>query len=314
MTLNGTFTNAPRGNYETFTIYATSYIPTIEIMPVLWLDALGSVPALLDTSSGKLSYWGITLANPLDRNVTVYSVGVVATTVPIFAPLTLVGINPSTGWSARATSAYAIVYWDATVGIIVSPHSAYNFTFKIEIRAAALEMPVVMEAVTSEGKFVKPLATSVDSTYPTINLYYTKNPASPTTDQRYALLNIASSVKRTYNVTVYNSGKNDLNSKVNLLILLPAGWTDLAASNQTKTGWDYSSQTITQEPDGSCLISISSTSSKLAGGSYLVYSFSATSPTVTKATLYTFMTTAYYPSFTPSLTAAFCLCILQVKP
>ncbi len=318
ITLNGTFQNAPEGNYALAKIYATAIDVTAEVttMPVFHLDAFGSVPALLDSQNNVYTYWGVSVVNPYNRTIKVFSTAVIATSSAIFAPGTLVGVNPTTGWSARSTSIFSGVFWDdGGSPISIPPFSVYNFTFRIQVDAPAgflLETPINIEAVTTEGKFIKNYATSSDGTYPAINLYLTKTPSNPTASKTYALTEVPSSFTQTYNVTIYNSGRNDLNSKVNLLIRVPVGWADVSAASQT--GWSFPSQSITQQEDGSWLITVESSSSMLADGTTLVYQFTATTPAVTYTTLYTLAVTAYYPGFSPSITAAYLSAVIQVVP
>ncbi len=59
MELNGSFTNAPQGNWVNTTIYAT----TIDVdadtttLPIFNLEAFGSIPALLDSTTKIYTYW-----------------------------------------------------------------------------------------------------------------------------------------------------------------------------------------------------------------------------------------------------------------
>lgn len=318
--LNGTFTNAPQGNYVTSKIYATTVDVTREVttMPVFHLDAFGSIPALLDSSSGVWTYWGVALANPYDRTIKVYSVGVIATTSPLYSPGTLEGIQPATGWSASSTSIYSGVFWQYSGAPIEIPaRSAVSFTFRIRVSSPSggiIETPINVEAITTEGKFVKSFTTSSHGTYPAMNVYLTNTPSTPTVSKEYVITGIQRSSTQTFNIVIYNSGKNSLTSKVNLLIRVPVGWTNVV--NLYEAGWDYSSQNtnITKEPDGSWLITVESAASLLASESSLVYKFSATMPAVDSTTLYTLAITAYYPQFSPSITAAYCGAVVQVVP
>jgi len=114
-------------------------------------------------------------------------------------------------------------------------------------------------------------------------------------------------------VVIYNSaGADTLTSKVNLILQIPTGWRNVTVGAQT--GWNYSSQLITQQEDGSWRISVESSSATLAAGNYLVYQFSAITPAVLATTLYNLAITAYYPNFSPSITSAYCGAVVQVVP
>jgi len=320
-TLNGSFVGAPAGNYAMTTIYATSLQVSAEVtsMPLIHLDAFGSIPALLDTTDGVLTYWGVALANPYNRSITVYSVAVISTALNIFDPNSLTGVNPATGWYARRSSGvYSGVFWEAgragSAPITIPPLSVYNFTFTVEIdNVEVIETQVTVEAITTEGRFLKNFATSTANTYPAINVYLTRTPNTPLSNRQYCLSNVLPSSNQTFNVVIYNSaGADTLTSKINLLLQIPTGWRNVTAGAQT--GWNYSSQLITQQEDGSWRISVESSSSTLAGGNYLVYQFSAITPAVLATTLYNLAITAYYPNFSPSITSAYCGAVVQVAP
>jgi hypothetical protein len=170
ITLNGTFNNAPHGNYANTTIYAT----TVNVatgntnMPILELDAMGSIPALLDDGAGW-TYWGITLVNPYNRSIAVYSVAAIAPTSTLFKEASgpYQGINPSTGWFAIRTNSFSGILWQSTTNpIIIEPYSAYSFTFSAEVTGTYLETPINVEAITTEGKFLKSFTTSETKTTP----------------------------------------------------------------------------------------------------------------------------------------------------
>lgn len=319
-TLNGSFVGAPAGTYVTTTIYATALQVSVEVtsMPLIDLDAFGSIPALLDSTAGVTTYWGIALANPYNRSITVYSVAAISTSTNVFDPNTLVGVNPSTGWSSsRISGVYAGVFWEAndfgSAPITIPPFSVYNFTFAIEIdNIVTVETEINVEAVTSEGRFLKSFATSVSGTYPAINVHLTRTPATPLTDKQYSLTSVPASVNQTFNVVIYNSGLNTLTSRVNLLLLVPSGWSNVSAAAQA--GWNFTSQQITQQNDGSWKVTVESSSATLGANSYLVYQFSAVTPAVSSTTLYVLAITAYYPGFSPSITSAYCAAVIQVVP
>ena len=321
ISLKGSFTNAPLGNYDNCTIYATTFDAgqALTTMPIWRLDSVGSIPALLDPSSGVKTYWGVALVNPYDRNITVYSVGAIASSSPIFAggAGALKGIHPTTGWILRSSSGYAGCFWEAGSGqaITIPARSAYNFTFTVEVQAPAggvIETPVYIEAITTEGKFSRTFTTSVDTTYPSMNLYYTRNAAAPLTDFQYALLGVKANTEYTFNATVYNSGKNILSSRYNLLILVPVGWTNVTVF--TQSGWNFATQLNSTQGDGSTILSVVSSGTSLASGAYTVYQFKVITPAVASTTLYRVATTLYYPDFSPSITAAFCDLAVQIVP
>ena len=318
--LNGTFANAPNGTYATTTIYATTIdtSASASIMPILDMNVFGSIPGLLQTDTGS-TYWGVALANPYNRTITIYSLALISPDYYIFNIDTLTGINPTTGWSIdRDGSRYSAVFWEASVAgtpITIPAHSAYNFTFQVQMHTPSgplRETAINVEAITTEGKFFKAFVTSVGVDYPSMNLYYTKTFSSPITNKQYVLSDIHQATRQPYNVTIYNSGTNTLTSEITFLVLVPVGWTNVTASNQT--GWSYSSQVITQQNDGSWLIFVKSTSASFASGSSLVYQFSATSPSVASTTIYNIATTAYYANFSPSIASAYCGLVAQVVP
>jgi hypothetical protein len=316
ITLNGTFNNAPHGNYANTTIYAT----TVSVaagntnMPILELDAMGSIPALLDDGAGW-TYWGITLVNPYNRSIAVYSVAAIAPTSTLFKEASgpYQGINPSTGWFAIRTNSFSGILWQSTTNpIIIEPYSAYSFTFSAEVTGTYLETPINVEAITTEGKFLKSFTTSADKDYPSINLYLTETPSNPTDSKIYTKLNTPASSTQTYTVAIYNSGNTALNSKISLLLRIPVGWVNITASNQPD--WNSLTQSITQQNDGSWLITTESTSSTLDAGQTRTFQFSAVTPAVTSKTLYVLSLTAYYPQFMPSITAAYCGAVIQITP
>ncbi|MGF3522341.1 MAG: hypothetical protein ACQXXJ_04500 [Candidatus Bathyarchaeia archaeon] len=321
-TLNGSFVGAPVGNYVTTTIYAASLQVSVEVtsMPLVNLDAFGSIPALLDSTAGVLTYWGVALANPYNRSITVYSVAVLSTSMDIFDVNSLVAVNPASGWySLRSSGVYSGVFWEASragAPITIPPFSTYNFTFAIAISSGntlVIETGITVEAITTEGKFLKTFSTSAFKDYPAISLYLTRTPSSPLTDKQYSLAGVPASANRTFNVVIYNSASsNALTSKVNLLLLVPSGWSNVSAAVQS--GWNFTSQQITQQNDGSWKITVESSSATLGAGSYLVYQFSAVTPAVSSTTLYVLAITAYYPGFSPSITSAYCATVVQVVP
>jgi len=257
----------------------------------------------------------VSVINPYNRTIRVYTVGVVSTAFTVFdASAPFAGTNPTTGWTINQIPTSSEVFWEsAGTPIIIPPYSVYNFTFQCEVNLDSIETPINVEAVTNEGKFMKSFATSLNRNYPTINVYLTQTPATPTVSRTYALTGVPANSVQTFNIVVYNSPNSEtLTSKVNLMILVPTGWSNVAASSQT--GWNFVSQSITQQEDGSWLINVESSSSTLTGGSAVVYTFSAKTPAVSSTTLYNIPVTAYYPTFTPSITSAYLGAIVQVVP
>lgn len=336
ITFLGSFEGAPSDNYELCTVQPTLYNYTISdedlfkllqispyVTPIFHLDVFGNTPGLIDSSTNIKTYFGITLANPTERDITVFSVAVVSTFDIFQGGAKMTGMSPTSGWSAVVRG----VFWESqasSTNIIIPPHSSYNFTFNAEMKATGsnVEVPVVIEALTTEGKFVKYFTGCIGGSYPTINLYYTRNPALNKTDIQYTYLNVPSHTERQFNVTIYNSGDTLLQSRVKLMMLIPRNWAVnrdwLIASSQT--GWNMTSLTVSNNTDLSTLITITSTSNTLAGGSSLVFKFKATPPAVSLTTLYQMVTTAYYPGYgmattgIPSISAAVCSIVLQITP
>jgi len=316
ITLNGTFSGAQPGNYVNSTIYATTINVAVSNtnMPILELDSLGSIPALLDDGGGR-TYWGITLVNPYNRTIIVYSVAAMAPSSTLFKNTTGTygGVNPSTGWFATRESSFSGILWQSIGSpIVIAPYSAFNFTFYAEVTGTYIETPINVEAITTEGKFMKTFSTSVNKDYPSINLYLTSNPSNPINSKTYTHLNVAPYSTQKYNITIYNSGDTALSSKVNLLLLIPVGWTNVTALNQPD--WNFATQSVTQQNDGSWFITVESNSATLPAGQARVFQFSAVTPDVTSNTLYVLSLTAYYPGFTPSITAAYCGAVIQITP
>lgn len=315
--LNATFLNAPEGNYVTTTIFATTVKADDDSssMPLLNLDIFGSIPALLDSSSGVPTYWGVSVINPYNRTIRVYAVGIVSPSFNIFdesAPFA--GIYPTTGWTVDQIPTSSSVFWESSgTPIIIPAYSVYNYTFHAEVNLDSIETPINVEVVTNEGKFVKGFATSVHANYPSMNVYLTQTPVTPTVSRTYALTDILADSTQTFNVVVHNSPNAEtLTSRVNLMILVPTGWTEVNAISQP--GWNFASQSITQQDDGSWMVNIESSGAVLAGGSSLVFTFSAKTPAVSSKTLYNIPVTAYYPSFSPSITSAYLGAIIQIVP
>lgn len=312
-TFNGTFVDAPQG------VYATSVCSALLGPPIILAfgsgsDVLFGVPSPGDITEGKESYWGVIIGNPSDRNLIVYSVTITCTAARLHKANRVWGVYPSTGWaSSNPTATSSIVEWKSITGVAVGARSAYNFTCRGELRDSIIEAPVFIEALTSEGKFVKVCMMTQASTYPCMNLYYTKEPTSPTNNWGYVIAGVPKSSSKTFNVTLYNSGSNALSSNASLNILTPAGWRNVAAASGQAGGF-WGTPVISSNIDGSSTIRVTSTATSFAAGAYKVFQFSATSPTVDKTALYKFPTISYYPAFPYFISAANCEAIVVVTP
>jgi len=87
---------------------------------------------------------------------------------------------------------------------------------------------------------------------------------------------------------------NSLSSPVQLIIIVPSDFSNVASSG-SNTGWDPAN--IQNNPDGSVMITVQTTSSQFNKDTDLTYQFTADAPSVDDKELYVFQTTAIYPSW-----------------
>jgi len=160
----------------------------------------------------------------------------------------------------------------------------------------AIEGIIFVEALSSEGKFGTTFAISSRSNYPSMNIYYTNNTEFPRVDKNWGYLvkDIQSGrIAQQFNVTVDNSAGDDLESVVQLVILVPADFKNILPIGGT--GWNTGSK-VTNE-DGSTMITTTTTANPFVQDTYFTYTFSADAPTVTETQLYVFQTTTIYPDW-----------------
>jgi hypothetical protein len=327
VTVNASYVGAPQGNYVLDTtrmaelVAAASAIAaaaTTMRYPIQSLTVYGSTPNPNGLGPNDKSYWGVTIANPHNRSITVYSVAAVASSVQLWDGAT--GINPTTGWTqTNPTSVSSMIYWQSATGVNVNPASTYSFIFEGEHKATAWETPVMIESLTSEGKFYQTFAATQDGNTPSINLYTTTNVNAPTTTSymKYDYGNIPVNTTKTFNVTVWNSGvSKSLGSKVQLFITTPVYWTNITAASGQAGGY-WGTPTITENDDSSHFIAVISTASTLNKGEAKVFSFNATSPAEQEnAQLYIIPVISYYPDITafPAIAEATTNIVVEVDP
>jgi hypothetical protein len=205
--------------------------------------------------------------------------------------------EPSTGWNLRDLGDNDMVVWEGgDTPVSIPAKSVGQFRVETDFKSNTLhESLMVIQALTSEGKLSVQYSVSSDSGFPLINTFYTNSTSAPR-DWTYIIEGIPQNTQdQIFNATIQNSGTTML-SKVKLLILVPADFTDVTDVSAGTGGWN--SATISENPDGSHIIHVETSSSTFTGGTEHNYQFSADIPAVNDDKLYVFQTTTIYPSFT----------------
>jgi hypothetical protein len=260
---------------------------------------ISGIPNPVSSSVGTVEYgkWGIGIINPLDRDVKIYSVGIMSEVDNIMDKI--IAKEPSSGWTIRDLGVHDVVIWEGgSTPITIPQKSVGQFRVEIDLKQSALyESGYTVQALTSEGKLSTTYTVLSSGTlFPLINTFYTNNTAAPATNWTFIIENIKSSTNnQIFNATIQNGGSTML-SGVTLLILVPADFTNIQDVSDGSGGWNDAA--IDQNPDGSHIITVSTTLSSFIGGDIKTYQFSADIPTVSDDKLYVFQTTAIYPLFT----------------
>lgn len=263
---------------------------------------VSGVPDPVDTGNVNAKF-GVGIINPLDRPVTVYAVGITSPVEKFFTGIPTEHEPDDGNWDIIAPSASkpSMMIWEGgNSPVEIPPFSVAQF--RVEAKNSPTnegQSFLLYQALTSEGKMSIAYTVATDASYPTINMYYTNNTASPTENWSYLIPDIPSGkVGQIFNATIENSSANDLTSKVKLVILVPIDFTSVVDVSFGSDGWQEAS--IDENPDGSTVITVIS-DSNLAGPGYLTYQFSANVPTVESDKLYVFQTTSVYPEWTSGL-------------
>jgi len=290
---------------------------------------ISGIPSPIDTSGGAgLAKFGIGIINPLQRPVYVYAVAINTITAEIFdKPDDITPIEPLTGWKVVAKTGHSVVYWEAGTGpaVTIEPESVGQFRVIIDItknQLHLLEAPIMIEALTSEGKLTIMYNITIDSEQPTINVFYTKDPSSPTIPDDnwgYNLAGIPSGTWRIFNATVENRSNIDILdpsgvATIKMTVLIPS---DFVHDEQCTTCTFNSAWTIDApivNPDGSVFL-VATANNDLTINSAITFQFNATAPTVSNDALYVFQTTTYYPGWDqPQITSALSEAGVEVVP
>jgi hypothetical protein len=287
---------------------------------------ISGIPSPIDTTiNDGLTRFGIGIINPLQRPVYVYSVALNTISGNIFTS-DPVGIEPTSGWDRVSKGDHSVIYWEAGTGSPVSivPESVGQFRVTVDVKANVdlLESPIMIEALTSEGKLTIMYNISTLSTYPTINVFYTTDPVDPigSGDENwgYNLAGIPSGSWRLFNATVENSSSGDVleptaTARVSLTVLIPSDFThETLCICPANSDWNINEPIV--NPDGSVFLQATAVSS-LGTSSTITFQFNATAPVVSNDSLYVFQTTTYYPGWDqPQITSALSEAGVEVVP
>ena len=105
-------------------------------------------------------------------------------------------------------------------------------------------------------------------------------------------------IGKIFNATIENPSSNSLGSEIQLVILLPSDFTNVADVTAGADNWNVAS--IVQNPDDSTVITVDTTTNPFTTGNQ-TYQFSADVPILTNNKLYVFQTTTIYPSWTDGI-------------
>jgi hypothetical protein len=262
---------------------------------------ISGIPNPVNSASGSayLGKWGIGVINPLDREVQVYSVGILASNIKIFDTLLPAHqIEPTSGWRrVDLGNDQDMILWEGGSNpITIGKRDVGQFRVETNFKlTGTTESVIIISALTSEGKLNVMYTISVFTNNPIVNAYYTSNPSDPLNNWTYIISGIPSGKNdQIFNATIHNPVTGSpLASRVKLIILVPADFTNVFDITAGANGWDPAD--VFQNDDGSHVINVQTTLSDFVGSQ--VYQFSANVPTVTDDKLYVFQTTTVYPDF-----------------
>jgi hypothetical protein len=317
---NASYANAPTGSYVLSTIRAETVTAAEEASNSQWSQAasrvgilISGIPNPVETSSTTNTVrFGIGIINPLDRPVQIYSVTIhmPATTsgnYPFKTPLGAVEPStPSTNWALTADK---VIRWQSGVSPATIPSKSvgqFRVTLDTPNNLSNQEILTMIQVLSSEGKLSAIYSISSKNTFSTINVFYTNNTASlitppiPNNNWGYLYEGIKSgTIGQTFNATVENAGGNTLQSKVKLILLIPADFKEVRTGTaldviNAASGW--ADPVISTNPDGSTVINVETSTSSFGLGAK-AFRYAADVPTVTDTKLYVFQTTTVYPTW-----------------
>ena len=285
------------------TATATVKVSDVEVSTeatVLWSEAarnagllIGGLPNPINGAGDGLGKFGIVIINPLERDILVYSVAVLSHNNKIFQK-TPVGIEPTSGtWDYYDGQPFpgGLVWWEGPTPITVVAHEVAEFRFEYDVDGNQIrETDIMVEALTSEGKFISLNTISVNNPYPTMNVYYTPDPLDPTNNWTYSMTGIKGGVPTVFNATLENSHTSVMNSEAKMIIITPSDF-GVPTSYGANSGWDNAS--ILTNPDGSHKIEVK-TSAHFGANNAKVYQFQVTPDTVSSENLYVLKTTSIF--------------------
>jgi hypothetical protein len=266
---------------------------------------ISGIPNPAEAGQGGTSYygkWGIGIINPLNRDVKIFAVSLLAPVFDYFEgdPIGTEPPDPGQGtWRKASLGTQSMMTWEAgTDPVTIGAKEVGQFRLETDLTAGGndpIEGTVIIQALTSEGKLSTLYTFSAYKEHPTMNVYYTNDTSDPTNNWTYLIKDLKSgTTNQVFNATVENSANNALTSEVQLIILLPADFSNVDAYG-SNTGWDET--IVITNPDGSKVINVNTTATSFAAESDLTYQFEADIPTVTDTKLYVFQTTAVYPQW-----------------
>ena len=335
ISFKGTYVGAPSGAFDisNTTIYDITEAQSVTTSQ--WAEKarkvgilISGIPSPIDsTGSQGLTKFGIGIINPLQRPVFVYAVAINTITAQIFDKIQdITPIEPLTGWDMVSKTGHSVVYWEAGTGpaVTIEPESVGQFRVIIDVKAGnldLLEAPIMIEALTSEGKLTIMYNISIKFDYPTLNVYYTTDPtssASPDSNWGYRLAGIQSGIWKIFNATVENSSPTyvlqpNATARIKMTILIPSDFTHETMCNcPFNSDWTIEDPIV--NPDGSVFLAAIA-NEFLGVNSDITFQFNATAPTVSNDSLYVFQTTTYYPGWDkPQITSALSEAGVEVVP
>ncbi len=302
ITFNASYVGAPTGSFDR----ANVVVKNVEVGSAAtaeWSENVKRVGILIsgipNPVSGKgdtgIVKFGLGVINPLDRDVLVYGVGI-QSSQKLFEKNPESGSTPSSGWNFLVgTGASSLLYWDDTTPVTVSAGGIEEFKFRQDVHGSSVwENGIIIEALTSEGKFTSIQTMSVHDSWPSVQVYYASDGSSESAARNswgYVMKNIPDAGPRVFNVTVESNSDQNMDSLVQLVIITP---TDFGVPTHygSNSGWNIVGSTITANPDLSHIIKVE-TSAPLNKNTQ-VYQFQGTMPTVTEDTLYVLQTTSIF--------------------
>ncbi|KAF6244992.1 hypothetical protein [Nitrosopumilus sp. b2] len=241
--------------------------------------------------AGQEGHFGMVVMNPTNQNMDVYQVAlqvIVEEGKQVFKDNTITGIKPTTDWEDSKT----LLNWKNFANpITIPPHSAEEWIAKIQ-PVAIEDLPInslVFNAYTSFGQYSKGTIDTFGiskANAPIVEVYQSGDLLG--IDRKYLVKGILSNSTKTYNVTIANTGQEQINSDSFLLLTVPPVFANLV-NTTIPTGLEPQQKIIFD--DGSQQIPLKLTL-PLTSGLSRTYAFTATAPTVEETTMYLFTLTA----------------------